>query len=220
MNQEQVSIPSSVSPQINKFLKIDLTNFPKYDTIVVDIKLFICLHSHFLGNIMATKNLIANGLWIIRITKIILTKLSKRNCLGHVKLCEELDKQGKLPAVYMIVPPASWNTLEVWDDINRMRTLNGEQKRRNLQMHVCPLQIDIVERIITRYSNEGELVLDPFGGLMTVPMTAVKMKRRGYGIELNPDYFRDGCGYLEAAEREVDSPTLFDFIGETEENVG
>ena len=82
MNQEQVSIPSSVSPQINKFLKIDLTNFPKYDTIVVDIKLFICLHSHFLGNIMATKNLIANGLWIIRITKIILAKSSKRNCLG------------------------------------------------------------------------------------------------------------------------------------------
>lgn len=61
---------------------------------------------------------------------------------------------------------------------------------------------------------KNDLVLDPFGGLMTVPMTAVKMGRRGYGIELNNDYFRDGCGYLEMAEREIESPTLFDLIGE------
>lgn len=88
----------------------------------------------------------------------------------------------------------------------------GTQSRRRAQMHVCPLQLDIVERIINRYSNEGDLVLDPFGGLMTVPMTAVKMKRRGYGIELNPDYFRDGVGYLQEAEQEVETPTLFDFI--------
>lgn len=79
-------------------------------------------------------------------------------------------------------------------------------------MHVCPLQLDIVERIINRYSNEGELVLDPFGGIMTVPMMAVKMKRCGYGIELNPDYFRDGVGYLQAAEDELEEPTLFDFM--------
>lgn len=65
-----------------------------------------------------------------------------------------------------------------------------------------------------RYSNEGDLVYDPFGGLMTVPMTAVKMKRRGYGCELNPDYFRDGVGYLQAAEDEIDEPTLFDFFPE------
>ena len=80
-------------------------------------------------------------------------------------------------------------------------------------MHVCPLQLDIAERIINRYSNEGDTVLDPFGGLMTVPMTAVKMKRKGYGIELNTDYFRDGVGYLQAAEDEVETPTLFDFMG-------
>ena len=79
-------------------------------------------------------------------------------------------------------------------------------------MHVCPLQIDIVERIINRYSNKGDLVFDPFGGLMTVPMQAVKMGRRGYGIELNPDYFRDGVGYLQAAEEEAGTPTLFDFM--------
>lgn len=130
----------------------------------------------------------------------------------HVELAKDLDKDGKLPATFMVVAPGSWNKMEVWDDINRMRTLNTSQSRRRAQMHVCPLQLDIVERTINRYSNEGDLVLDPFGGLMTVPMKAVQMKRRGYGIELNPDYFRDGVGYLQAAEEEIETPTLFDFI--------
>lgn len=132
----------------------------------------------------------------------------------HVKLAEDLDKEGKLPAVFMVVAPGSWNQMEVWDDINRMRTLNTDQSRRRKQMHVCPLQLDIVERIINRYSNEGDLVYDPFGGLMTVPMMAVKMHRKGYGCELNPDYFRDGVGYLQEAENEIETPTLFDFMGE------
>ena len=130
----------------------------------------------------------------------------------HVALAEALDKDGKLPATFMVVAPGSWNDLEVWDDINRMRTLNTTQSRRRQQMHVCPLQLDIVERIINRYSNEGDWVLDPFGGLMTVPVTAVKMNRNGYGIELNPDYFRDGVGYLKEMEAEKATPTLFDFM--------
>lgn len=92
------------------------------------------------------------------------------NYADHVKLAEDLDEEGKLPAVFMVVAPGSWNQMEVWDDINRMRTLNTDQSRRRKQMHVCPLQLDIVERIINRYSNEEDLVYDPFGGLMTVPM--------------------------------------------------
>ena len=129
----------------------------------------------------------------------------------HVQLAEDLDKEGKLPATFMVVGPASWSDT-VWDDINRMRTLNTTQSQRKQQLHVCPLQLDIVERIIERYSNEGDLVLDPFGGLMTVPMTAVKKGRSGYGIELNPDYFRDGVGYLQAAEDEIETPTMFDLL--------
>ena len=119
-----------------------------------------------------------------------------------------------MPAVFMVVAPGSWNDLEVWDDINRMRTLNTTQSRRRQQMHVCPLQLEIVERIINRYSNKGDLVYDPFGGLMTVPMMAVKMERTGMGCELNPDYFRDGVGYLEEEESKRTAPTLFDFFPE------
>ncbi len=144
-------------------------------------------------------------------------KYSRENVYSyeeHVALAKKLDEDGKLPATFMVVAPGSWNQMEVWDDINRIRTLNTTQSRRRAQMHVCPLQLDIVERIINRYSNPGEVVLDPFGGLMTVPMTAVKMNRMGYGIELNPDYFRDGVGYLQAAENEIDEPTLFDFMPE------
>lgn len=131
----------------------------------------------------------------------------------HVSMAKQLDTDGKLPATFMVVAPGSW-TFEVWDDINRMKTLNTTQSQRRQQMHVCPLQIDIVERIINRYSNPGEVVFDPFGGLMTVPVTAIKMGRRGYGTELNPNYFRDGVGYLEAAETAMTMPTLFDFIKE------
>lgn len=129
----------------------------------------------------------------------------------HVELAKKLDQSNKLPATFMVVAPGSW-TDEVWDDINRMRTLNTEQSRRRLQMHVCPLQLDIVERIINRYSNPGDLVLDPFAGLFTVPMSAIKQGRKGYGIELNADYFRDGIGYCRRAEMQKDVPSLFDLI--------
>ena len=127
----------------------------------------------------------------------------------HIKLAQNLEDQKKLPASFMVVAPGSWHP-EVWDDINRMRTLNGEQARKKLQMHICPLQFDIVERIIERFTNPGELVLDPFGGLMTVPYMAVKMGRRGYGMELNPESYKDGVGYLKAVEAEYDHPLLFD----------
>ena len=129
----------------------------------------------------------------------------------HVKLANDLDKEDKLPASFMVIAPASWND-QVWDDINRMRTLNAEQRRRDLQMHVCPLQLDIIERCINRYSNKNDVILDPFGGIGSVPLTAIKMGRYGVGIELNTDYFRDGVGYCKQQEDQMEAPTLFDFM--------
>lgn len=129
----------------------------------------------------------------------------------HVALAKKLDADGKLPATFMVVAPGSWAD-EVWDDINRMRTLNTTQSQRRQALHVCPLQLDIVERVINRYSNPGDVVMDPFGGLMTVPYMAIKAGRRGIGIELNHDYFRDGVGYLKHAETQATAPTLFDYL--------
>ena len=130
----------------------------------------------------------------------------------HVELAEELEKENRLPATFMVVAPASWSE-NVWDDVVRMRTLNTNQSRRRQQLHVCPLQLDTVERLISRYSNEGDKVLDFFGGIMTVPYMAVKMHRYGIGIELNHNYYLDGIGYLKAAESEIEMPTLFDYLG-------
>lgn len=129
----------------------------------------------------------------------------------HVALAKSLDNMNRLPAVFMVVAPGSWHT-DIWDDINRMKTLNTNQSRRRQQLHVCPLQLDIIERIINRFSNKGETVFDPFGGIMSVPYMAVKMGRKGFGCELNADYFRDGVGYLQSAEDEISAPTLFDFV--------
>mgnify|MGYP000961636530 FL=1 len=129
----------------------------------------------------------------------------------HVAMAERLDKDKKLPATFMVVAPGSW-TDEVWDDINRMRTMNTLQAQKGKQLHVCPLQFDIVDRLIERYSNVGDLIFDPFGGLMTVPLCALKLGRRGMATELNADYFRDGVGYLKAEEEKQAAPTLFDFL--------
>ncbi len=130
----------------------------------------------------------------------------------HVEIAKQLDKNGKLPAKYMVVAPGSWDDM-VWDDIARIKSLNTRQSRERQQLHLCPLPIDIVDRVINRYSNKGDVVFDPFGGLMTVPVRAVALGREGIGCELNEDYFRDGVGYLKEADAERDVPTLFDFLG-------
>lgn len=129
----------------------------------------------------------------------------------HVALAEKLDKDNKLPVTFMVIAPASWNDF-VWDDILRIRTLNTSQRRKDMTMHVCPLQLDIIERLITRYSNEGDVIFDPFGGIGSTPMTAIKMGRYGMACELNNEYFRDGVGYCKAEEDKLNVPTLFDFM--------
>lgn len=130
----------------------------------------------------------------------------------HVALAKKLDADGRLPATFMVVAPGSW-TDQVWDDINRMRTLNTTQSQRRQQLHVCPLQLDIVDRLINRYSSPGDLVLDPFGGLGTVALEAIKAGRKGYTIELNNDYFRDAVGYLKEFEEKDETISLFDLVG-------
>jgi DNA modification methylase len=158
----------------------------------------------------------------------------------HVRLCESLescercghihtgDKRcgeagcectlngGRLPTTFMLLQPQSWHE-DVWTDVARMRTLNGAQSASGKEMHLCPLQFDIVDRVITQFSMRGETVLDPFGGLMTVPYCAVKLGRKGIGVELNPAYFADGVAYLRAAEAKQTMPKLFD-LDATEES--
>ena len=126
----------------------------------------------------------------------------------HVKIAEDLENAGKLPSGWMMVAPESTNE-DVWTDITRIKTLNTAQSMGRKQMHLCPLQFDIVDRIIERYTNPGETVYDPFGGIGTVSFRAIKLNRKGVMCELNPDYFNDSLVYQKAAEYDQTVPTLF-----------
>ncbi|MBF2715702.1 DNA methyltransferase [Agrobacterium vitis] len=129
----------------------------------------------------------------------------------HVKIAEHLEERGMLPSTFMLLPPHS-NHDDVWTDITRMLSMNTLQAQAGKEMHLCPLQFDIVDRAISQYTEPGETVFDPFGGLMTVPYRAIKLGRKGIATELNPAYFLDGCKYVEAAARDMAMPNLFDLL--------
>jgi DNA modification methylase len=127
----------------------------------------------------------------------------------HVKIGEHMDAKGMLPCDFMLLQPPSWAP-DVLTDITRMLTLNGAQSAKGKEMHLCPMQFDLADRVIEQFSMPGETVLDPFGGLMTVPYRAIFKRRTGIGIELSARYFVDGAAYCAAADQEMSMPTLFD----------
>lgn len=129
----------------------------------------------------------------------------------HVRVAEALNDRGALPKTFAAVSLGS-PTGEVWTDIVRMKTLNSDQSMGGREKHVCPLQIDVVDRVINLYSNRGDLVFDPFAGLFTVPVRALALGRRGIGTELHQQYFEDGVRYLRLAEAEKRQVTLFDLM--------
>ncbi|MGL4198064.1 MAG: DNA methyltransferase, partial [Allorhizobium sp.] len=129
----------------------------------------------------------------------------------HVAIGESLEMKGRLPPTFMLLPPHTLHP-DVWTDVARMMTINAEQERKGNELHLCPLQYDIVDRAIVQFTEPDDWVYDPFGGLMTVPFRAVKLGRRGVGCELNQGYFLDGVKYVEAAARQLATPSLFDFL--------
>ena len=131
----------------------------------------------------------------------------------HLRVCNDLDANGRLSKLFMTVPPIS-NSDMVWTDINRMNTLNANQVNRKKEKHICPLQLDIIERLINRFTNEGDLVDDPFGGLFSTAHKALQMNRRAISVELNPEYYDDGLFYLKSIKYKMSMPTLFDVLEE------
>lgn len=131
--------------------------------------------------------------------------------LEHVRIGEELERRGVLPAKFMAIMPASPDPT-VWTDVNRMRTLNAEQYNDGREKHVCPLQFDIIDRLIVRYTNPGERVYDPFGGLFTTVCRALMLDREGYAAELNESYFRDGRGHVMSTEEKKSIPDMFEML--------
>lgn len=131
----------------------------------------------------------------------------------HVQLLNELEENDKLSRTFTTLPMRS-NTEFIWNDVNRMHGLNMEQSRRKQQNHICPMPFDQVDRLIEQYSNPGDTILDPFGGLCTTGVRAVKKKRKAILCELNSTYAKCGSVYLREEEEKLNVPTLFDFLNE------
>jgi len=79
----------------------------------------------------------------------------------------------------------------VWMDVDYSRTLQYRSGRDgNDEKHICPLQLDTIERILHLYSNEGDTIFSPFGGIGSEGCTAIKMNRKSISIELKESYFK------------------------------
>lgn len=93
----------------------------------------------------------------------------------------------------------------VWMDIRQTNTLNVKQSRDNRDdKHICPLQLDLIERCVIMWSNPGDIVMSPFMGIGSEGVISLKMKRRFAGIELKDLYFDVATKNLELAERQKD----------------
>jgi DNA modification methylase len=99
----------------------------------------------------------------------------------------------------------------VWWDIRETRTLNVRPGREPAdERHICPLQLDFIERCVRLWSNPGETVFDPFAGIGSTPYTAVKLGRRGLGIELKASYWQTAVDNLTRLEADMAVPTLIE----------
>lgn len=91
----------------------------------------------------------------------------------------------------------------VWMDIDQTKTLQYRSARDEKdEQHISPLQLDVIERCIDLWSNPGDVVLTPFLGIGSEVYCAVKMGRRGIGIELKPSYFRQAAKNIAAIQDE------------------
>lgn len=131
----------------------------------------------------------------------------------HVQIGDDFHARGRLPTTFALLGVDTDNPM-IWTNVNRMHGLNSRQSAKGAELHVCPFPFDVVDRCINQWSNPGDLVFDPFGGLGTTVVRALVAGRRGKCNELNPKYWADAVAYAEATEREVNMPSLFDLLDE------
>lgn len=104
----------------------------------------------------------------------------------------------------------------VWMDINPSDTLQFRSAREEKdEKHICPLQLGVIRRAVELWSNPGDLVLSPFGGIGSEGYVSLRMGRRFVGAELKESYWRQACKNLNAATRE--SVDLFSLPSQDED---
>jgi DNA modification methylase len=93
----------------------------------------------------------------------------------------------------------------VWMTVDQGRVLNGEGARdHDDERHICPLQLDVIERAVQLWTNAGDLVYSPFAGIGSEGYGALKLGRRFVGSELKQSYFKHACQNLKAARAQVE----------------
>lgn len=107
-----------------------------------------------------------------------------------------------------------WDELNspVWWDINQSDTLNRMFSDEESERHICPLQLPVIERCVKMYSNEGDTVFTPFLGIGSEVYQAVKMGRKGIGIELKREYFQQAVLNMQALDNEKNQLTIEDYL--------
>lgn len=99
----------------------------------------------------------------------------------------------------------------IWWDIRETNTLNTAVAKEDAdERHICPLQLDFIERCIRLWSNPGDMVLDPFGGIGSTGVVAIQQQRRSVSCELKPSYYATAVRNLQAAEAEAALPSLWE----------
>lgn len=99
----------------------------------------------------------------------------------------------------------------IWDDIDFSDTLNAQAARDGSdERHVCPMSRDIIRRALELYTNHGDLVFDPFGGIGSTGDVAIRMRRKALLIELKESYYRQAVKNLRTAEMNNRQINLFD----------
>jgi DNA modification methylase len=104
----------------------------------------------------------------------------------------------------------------VWLGVRETNTLNVRAGRDTAdERHICPLQLDFIERCVRLWSNPGETVFTPFAGIGSEVYVARKLGRRGLGIELKESYWNAAVANLRRLDAEMDAPSLFDDLDTT-----
>lgn len=109
------------------------------------------------------------------------------------------------------LPPTS---LDCWMDIDQTDVLNARLvKEEEGEKHICPLQLDLISQLIEEYTQEGEIVMEPYLGIGSTIVQAIRLKRRGVGFELKGQYFDYAVRYLKEAELSLTQVDLFSMAG-------
>lgn len=122
--------------------------------------------------------------------------------LTFIKPGENPDPINHTPEDFPLDQWQEWAS-PVWMSVQQSNVLNVRAaKQVNDERHLCPLQLDVIERALIMWSNQGDVVLSPFMGIGSEGVSTLKLRRRFIGVELKESYWAQACRYIDAEDRQ------------------